>query len=146
MSIPYDSLPADYKLFTHVDKEGNNLNVDIGRLLRDPKYTRLEVVALVITTQMVMDTLRNNAVNRDKVRSILRNPRHIPPITLLLDTNDNPPTYMLGDGHHRTVAFAAAQIETIPARIVPRALWAKYIVTGAPQITQRELTDLPPRR
>lgn len=141
---------SDYSLFdpiyTFVDKEGNNINVD-SEGLREwcaANKASLEVLATPVDRRIARSFLEGNVVDLHHVKEVMRLQALDPIIYGAMGTftNGNPDVILI-DGHHRYFAAAVAGMPFIPSYILQPAQWREWEIIGLPKISEEELRSCP---
>lgn len=132
-------IPGDDVVFQRITPSGDHQVIAVTRLFRFCQQTRMVPVPLGIVESKAREIVRLGRIDRAKIVSLQPNAMKIP-LLVIRDRNGNDD---LIDGNHRYVKAAIMKFPVLDAYLCTPVIWAQYIVTGLPKLTEEELMKAP---
>ena len=135
-------------IFTSVDQDGNNTNIDVTGLYAWCQANKPEVFLLPMLPGLAGEYIGNKIVDLDRVKELKRR-RHLTPIIMCKDGtygDDGAPNVLLVDGHHRYVLAALMERKHFKAHMLEEEQWRPFQLHGLPTMTQEQLLATPNRK
>jgi hypothetical protein len=129
MAIDFKTLRREL-VFTHQDFDTGKITIiAIERLMKSNAYRLRPKVSIPVEQDQARYFYENRGIERHRLSKFFGVPIR-DPVTLLKwgDGSD-----LLADGNHRYVAAALKGESCILAKILPRSVWAPFIVNNIPE-------------
>lgn len=134
-------------IYTFVDMEGVNVNIDAAALRKWCLKSKLEVHLAPIDHELAHSFVRENTISLQRVKQIISN--HIllnEPVIFCKDgtfADDGGPNVMLVDGHHRYFVYSYMQLNCIPCYLLEVEQWKPFQMHNLPEVTREQLMSIP---
>ncbi len=144
--VPFDRnrpFAPESCVYTFIENDGTNINIASGLLRNWCVKTKPPVTQELVYRELFEVFLRQNAINLDRLESLT--PSELCEPIIFCERPGPGPTLLLVDGHHRYSFAVLMGRKTIHSwRLSPKQ-WQPFIIEDMPQITQEQLTAIPPK-
>lgn len=134
-------------IYTFVDMEGNNINIDSAKLRLWCLQANLEIVLTPIDHKLAASFLTQNVISLKRVQQLLDNFQLLEePIIFCKDGTyhtDGGANVMLVDGHHRYFTKAYLNMRFIESYLLEVEQWKPFQMHDLPNITREQLESIP---
>jgi hypothetical protein len=127
MAIHISRLSARDEMFTFSPNDGDPKHFATTRLVAYLKSSGAQVCAVDLDEALVAHVARKHGIEPGHLTKTLD---RVEEPCVFLDYGDG--THIVADGNHRVVARHLLGMKTVPAWLVPKKVWQRFLIEGVP--------------
>ncbi|QIG76946.1 hypothetical protein EVC30_118 [Rhizobium phage RHph_Y1_11] len=135
------------EIFTYIRKDnGEHLDFNVTKIINSPRFKFIPTINVAIERDFAQTMPEQAGIEKHRVLTFCELLKRgmedqIQPV-LFLRMDDG--SHILADGNNRYFAYACMGRTAVPAKIIPKGIWKKCMVTGLPKFDDpRDLQKMP---